>query len=255
MLDINTLRQVPLFADLPEQRLQWLEAHDIANGWKIASTLVTAGLLREWLENVLENVGDLLLGNVLNWIEVTLQEMGLLEEIDHCTARISTLVEAVKDYSYMDQAPLQEIDVHQGIESTLTMLSYKLKQGSVVVNREYDCEVPRISAYGSELNQVWTNLIDNAIDAINGQGQIWIRTSCESDFLLVEIADNGPGISPEIQSHIFEPFFTTKGVGEGTGLGLHIAYRIIVGQHQGDIRVSSQPGDTKFQVRLPIALS
>jgi signal transduction histidine kinase len=116
--------------------------------------------------------------------------------------------------------------------------------------------VPLISAYGRELNQVWTNLIDNAIDAVNGQGgQIWIRTNCESDFLLVEIADNGPGIPPEVQSHIFEPFFTTKGVGEGTGLGLHIVYRIVVGQHEGDIRLLSQPGDTRFQVRLPMNLS
>ncbi|NJM69645.1 MAG: cyclic nucleotide-binding domain-containing protein [Scytonema sp. RU_4_4] len=130
------------------------------------------------------------------------------------------------------------------------------EQLKFILTREYDCEVPLISAYGRELNQVWTNLIDNAIDAIHEQnGQIWIRTSCESDFLLVEIADNGPGIPPEVRSHIFEPFFTTKGVGEGTGLGLHIVYRIVVEQHQGDIRVLSQPGDTRFQVRLPMSLS
>jgi len=231
-----------------------LREHDIANSWKLASTLVTSGLDISWLENVQENVGDSLLGNVLFWIDVTLQELELLDEIEHSTVRISTLVQAVKDYSYMDQAPLQEIDVHQGIENTLTILSHKLKQG-VVVTREYDCDVPRISAYGSELNQVWTNLIDNAIDAMNGQGEIWIRTSCESDFLLVEIADNGPGIPGEIQAHIFEPFFTTKGVGKGTGLGLHIAYRVVVEQHQGDIRVVSKPGDTRFQVRLPMNLS
>ncbi|MBW4640162.1 MAG: hypothetical protein KME05_18420 [Gloeocapsa sp. UFS-A4-WI-NPMV-4B04] len=130
-------------------------------------------------------------------------------------------------------------------------LNNKLKQG-VVVTREYDRSLPRISAYGSGLNQVWTNLIDNAIDAMNGHGELWIRTSCENNHVLVEIADNGPGIPPEIQSHIFEPFFTTKGVGEGTGLGLHISYRVVVGQHQGDIQVISQPGDTRFQVRLPI---
>jgi signal transduction histidine kinase len=195
-----------------------------------------------------------LLGDVLTWIQVTLQELDLLEEIEHSTDRISTLVQAVKDYSYMDQAPLQEIDIHEGLESTLTILNHKLKQG-VVVKREYDCDTPRISVYGSELNQVWTNLIDNAIDAMNGQGEICIRTVCENDFLLVEIADNGPGIPPEIQCHIFEPFFTTKGVGQGTGLGLHIAYRVIVGQHLGDISVFSQPGKTKFQVRLPMNLS
>jgi signal transduction histidine kinase len=240
-------------SDREDEVTQWLEANDVGNSWKLAPTLVTAGLDIEWLENIKQNVGELLLSNVLAWIETTLQEMGLLDELDQCTNRISTLVNAVKDYSYMDRAPLQEIDVHEGIESTLTILSHKLKQGNVVVTREYDCEIPLISAYGRELNQVWTNLIDNAIDAINGQGgQIWIRTNCESDFLLVEIADNGPGIPLEVQSHIFEPFFTTKGVGQGTGLGLHIVYRIVVGQHQGDIRVLSQPGDTRFQVRLPL---
>jgi len=243
-----------LESDRSDEITQWLEEHDIANSWKLAPTLVTSGLDISWLENVQENVGDSLLGNVLFWIDVTLQELELLDEIEHSTVRISTLVQAVKDYSYMDQAPLQEIDVHQGIENTLTILSHKLKQG-VVVTREYDCDVPRISAYGSELNQVWTNLIDNAIDAMNGQGEIWICTSCESDFLLVEIADNGPGIPGEIQAHIFEPFFTTKGVGKGTGLGLHIAYRVVVEQHQGDIRVVSKPGDTRFQVRLPMNLS
>ena len=189
--------------------------------------------------------------------------MGLLDAIEHSTTRISTLVQAVKDYSYMDRAPIQEIDIHQGLESTLTILSHKIKQSKVVVTREYKCDIPHLSAYGSELNQVWTNLIDNAIDALEkkvGKSQfptptIWIRTNCESDFLLVEIADNGLGIPPEIQSQIFEPFFTTKGVGKGTGIGLHIAYQIVVGQHQGDIRVVSQPGDTRFQVRLPLRLS
>jgi signal transduction histidine kinase len=243
-------------SDREDEVMQWLEAHNVGNGWKLAPTLVTAGLDIDWLENVKKNVGELLLGNVLTWTEITLQEWGLLDELDHCTIRISTLVDAVKDYSYMDRAPLQEIDVHEGIESTLTILNHKLKHSNVVVTREYDCDVPIISAYGRELNQVWTNLIDNAIDAVNGQGgQIWIRTNCETDFLLVEIADNGPGIPPEVQSHIFEPFFTTKGVGEGTGLGLHIVYRIVVGQHEGDIRLLSQPGDTKFQVRLPMNLS
>lgn len=241
-------------SDREDELIDWLEIHDIANCWKIAPTFVAAGLDIDWLENVKHNVGDSLLGDVLTWIEVTLQEMGLLEEIEHSTVRISTLVQAVKDYSYMDQAPVQEIDIHEGLESTLTILTHKLKKGNVVVKREYDCNLPRLSAYGSELNQVWTNLIDNAIDAMNGQGQVLIRTSCESDFLLIEIADNGPGIPAEIQSHIFEPFYTTKGVGQGTGLGLHIVYRVVA-QHQGDINVSSEPGNTKFQVRLPLKLS
>ncbi|KYC38465.1 ATPase [Scytonema hofmannii PCC 7110] len=256
-------------SDLEEEFVQWLETYAVNNPWKLAATFVTSGLDIEWLENVRKNIDEGLLYNILAWIEVTLQETGLLDEIDHCTARISTLIEAVKDYSYMDKAALQEIDVHEGIESTLTILNHKLKQTNVEVIREFDCEIPRIYAYGNELNQVWTNLIDNAIDALvlgtrdkSSQSplpsplspipKIWIRTSCENDFLFVEIADNGLGIAQEIQSHIFEPFFTTKGVGQGTGLGLHIVYRIVVGQHQGDIRLFSQPGDTRFQIRLPM---
>jgi signal transduction histidine kinase len=150
----------------------------------------------------------------------------------------------------MDQAPLQEIDIHEGLENTLIILKHKLKSG-VVVKRDYNTHLPRISAYGSELNQVWTNLIDNAIDAIGGQGNLVLRTSREGDRILVEIIDDGPGIPPEVQSRIFEPFFTTKEVGKGTGLGLDIARRIVLGQHRGDIRVSSKPGETNFQVRLP----
>ena len=184
------------------------------------------------------------------WLEASLKGIGLLSEIEQSSTRISELVKAIKEYSYMDQAPLQEVDVHEGLENTLIILSHKLK-GSVEVTREYDRSLPRISAYGSELNQVWTNLIDNAIDAIGGQGQIWIRTWREQEQVLVEIADNGTGIPKELQERIFEPFFTTKGVGEGTGLGLGTSYRTVVG-HQGDIRVFSQPGDTHFQVRLPI---
>ncbi|MBW4577149.1 MAG: cyclic nucleotide-binding domain-containing protein [Aphanothece sp. CMT-3BRIN-NPC111] len=248
-------------SDREDEVIDWLEAHDISEGWKIAPTVVAAGFDINWLDNLKQNLAnDLLLGDVLTWIEAMQTEVELVDEIEQSSDRISKLVQAVKDYSYMDQAPLQEVDVHQGIESTLTILSHKLKQGVVVI-REYGCNLPRISAYGSELNQVWTNLIDNAIDAlqeVKDHGElrnIRIRTCCESDFLLVEIADNGSGIPPEIQSHIFEPFFTTKGVGQGTGLGLHIAYRVVVGQHQGDIKVVSQPGDTRFQVRLPLRLS
>jgi signal transduction histidine kinase len=151
----------------------------------------------------------------------------------------------------MDQAAFQEIDVHQGLENTLTILKNKLKHG-ITVKREYDPSVSRICAYGSELNQVWTNLIDNAIDAMRGQGELRIRTAHEQDNVLVEIADNGPGIPLAIQSRIFEPFFTTKGVGEGTGLGLDITRRIVVQRHHGDIRFNSREGDTRFQVRLPI---
>lgn len=184
--------------------------------------------------------------------------MSLLTEIDHSTERISTLIQAVKDYAYMDQAPLQDIDIHQGLESTLTMFSSRIKSG-IVIERDYGCELPQICAYGSELNQVWTSLIDNAIDAVEERAKqdktitptISIRTRCEPDRLLVEIVDNGTGIPEAVRSHLFEPFFTTKGVGKGTGLGLHIAYRVIL-KHQGDIQVQSRSGHTRIQVRLPL---
>ena len=174
----------------------------------------------------------------------------LTREIEAATGRISELVRAVKEYSYMDQLPQQEIDVHQGIENTLTMLKFRLKKG-VTVRREYDKTLPQIFAHGSELNQVWTNLIDNAIDAMGGKGELRIRTSLELDRVLVEIIDNGPGIPEEVKAHMFEPFFTTKEVGEGTGLGLDTVYRIVQ-SHHGEVRFESRPGMTDFQVRLPL---
>ncbi len=240
----------------------WLEAHDVANGWKLSPTLVAAGLDAEELDKIVAHVAPECLSDVLSWLEATLSGVGLLEELKLSSTRISELIAAMKDYSYMDQAPLQEVDIHEGIDSTLKILSYKLKQG-VVVKREYG-DLPRICAYGRQLNQVWTNLIDNAIDAMGGKGHIWIRTSREGDSpsgdssasrILVEITDDGAGIPSEIQPRIFEQFFTTKEVGKGTGLGLDIARRIVVGQHKGDIRFDSKPGDTRFQVRLPINLS
>jgi signal transduction histidine kinase len=273
-------------SDREEEITAWLETYNIEEAWKFSANLVAAGLDISWLENIVTKVGELFLGNVVSWIDISIQEVRLLNS----TTRISTLVQAVKDYSYMDKAPQQEIDIHEGLESTLTILSHKLKQGNITVNRDYGCNLPMLSAYGSELNQVWTNLIDNAIDAVNegvgsgewrvgngvkGEGEkennisslsspnpyyplsipsITIRTNCEDGFLLVEIGDNGLGISQDALRHIFEPFFTTKGVGKGTGLGLHIVYRIVVGQHQGDVRVVSQPGDTRFQVRLPLRI-
>lgn len=240
-------------SDREDEVTDWLEDHDVANGWKLAPTLVSAGLDIEQLDTLADNVAANL-SNVLTWLEATLAATGLINEIEQSTGRISELVKAVKGYSYMDQGPLQEIDVHEGIENTLTIFAYKLKQG-IVVTREYDRTLPRISAYGSELNQVWTNLIDNAIDATGGKGQIWIRTSSDHKCILVEIADNGPGIPPAIQPRIFEPFFTTKGVGKGTGLGLEIAYRIVVKKHKGDIYFESKPGDTRFRVHLPISHS
>jgi signal transduction histidine kinase len=157
----------------------------------------------------------------------------------------------MKDYSHLDKAPLEEIDVHDGLDSTMVIFSHKLKEGVKVV-RDYDRTLPRICARAGELNQVWTNIIHNAVDAMGGKGTLTIRTARERDCILVEIGDTGPGIPPELQRRIFEPFFTTKDVGHGTGLGLDISYRIVVRRHHGDIRVESKPGDTRFQVRIPI---
>jgi signal transduction histidine kinase len=237
-------------SDREDEVCDWLEAHDVSDGWKLAATLVSAGLDIAWLDTVAAKVPTDCLSDVLTWITTALTGVGVLSEIEHGSSRISQLVAAIKDYSFMDQAPRQDVDVHEGLESTITILSYKLKQG-VAVTREYDRSLPRISAYGSELNQVWTNLIDNAIEAMNRQGEIWVRTWREYDHLLVEVADNGPGIPPDIEHRIFEPFFTTKGVGQGIGLGLDMTYRI-VSKHKGNISFVSQPRDTRFQVRLPI---
>ena len=228
----------------------WLEQHEIADSWLLAPTLVSAGIDEERL-NTLANQLSGEVGDVLTWLEATLTMNGLVNEVEQSTARISQLVKAIKAYSYMDQGPLQEIDLHEGLENTLTILGHKLKRG-VTVTRTYDRNLPRICAYGSQLNQVWTNLIDNAIDAMNEKGKLSIRTVREDDRVLVEIADNGAGIPPGIQSRIWEPFFTTKGVGEGTGLGLDIARRIIVKQHNGNINLFSEPGNTRFEVRLPM---
>lgn len=241
-------------SDREDEIADWLESHGVMQGWKLAPTLVTAGINLQSLELVAARLPAATLSNAIAWLERTLTEVGLIAEIKQGATRISTLVKAVKDYSYLDRAPIQEIDIHEGLENTLAILAHKLNSG-VVVRREYDYNLPRIWAYGSELNQVWTNLIDNAIDAMGQQGNLVIRTSLAGDRILVEIIDDGLGIAPELQSRIFEPFFTTKAVGKGTGLGLDIARRIVVGQHKGEIRVDSQPGKTNFQVCLPLLAS
>ncbi len=238
-------------SDREDALTDWLEEHGISNGWQLAPTLVSAGVDEERLETLAKQMSKEALGEALTWLDATLTVSGLLEEVEQSTARISELVKAIKAYSYMDRAPLQEVDVHEGLDNTLTILHHKLKYG-ITVKRDYDPNLPRICAYGSELNQVWTNLLDNAIDAMKGKGEIKISTTRQHDSVMVEIADNGPGIPLEIQSRIFEPFFTTKGVGEGTGLGLDIARRIVVQKHRGDIRFDSKPGYTRFRICLPI---
>jgi signal transduction histidine kinase len=175
----------------------------------------------------------------------------LLNEIESGTSRISDLVRAVKEYTYMDQTPIQNVDIVKSLETTLTILNHKIKRG-VVVQRDYQKIPLLVNSFGSELNQVWTNLIDNAIDSMGGRGELRVRTYRDDNSVVVEIADNGPGMAADIQAHIFEPFFTTKGVGEGTGLGLDTVQRIVK-KHRGNIQVSSKPGDTRFQVWLPMA--
>ncbi len=240
-------------SECEEEISDWLEARRIADGWKLAPTFVRAGLHREELDALAECMKGQALSDALQWLEATWSSQELVKEIEQSMTRISDLVRAIKEYSYMDRADMQEVDVHQGLENTLVILGHKLKRGVTVI-REYADDLPRISAYGGALNQIWTNLIVNAIDAMNGQGNLWIRTSAKSDHILVEIGDDGPGIPPEIQGRIFEPFFTTKPQGEGTGLGLDTVYRIVQ-KHQGAIRFQSEPGDTCFQVRLPLTLS
>jgi signal transduction histidine kinase len=238
-------------ADREDALVEWLELHDVDDAWQLAPALLSANVDIGDLEAAAKELSPESLCDALWWLQANIEATGLTGEIEHSTGRISELVGAVKAYSYMDQAPVQELDVRDGLESTLVMLKYKLGEG-VKIRREYDLNLPRIDAYGGELNQVWTNLLDNAIDALDGNGEITIRTATEPEHVLVEIADNGPGIPSEIQSHIFEPFFTTKGVGQGTGLGLDISYRVVVNRHHGDLRVVSRPGETRFQVRLPV---
>jgi signal transduction histidine kinase len=237
-------------SDLEQEVASWLDRHNIANASRLASGLVEAGVDRAALEKLGARFPAGVLPHILARVVSSVGAERLTREIEASTARISELVRAIKEYTYMDQAPEQEVDVHRGIESTLTMLKFRLKHG-VEVKREFDPNLPRVFARGSELNQVWTNLIDNAIDAMGGKGELIIRTSRELDFILVEIIDNGPGIPDAVKPHLFEPFFTTKGVGEGTGIGLDTVYRIVRG-HRGEVSFESRPGRTSFQVRLPL---
>jgi len=237
-------------SDQEEMVGKWLEAHGVSSGWELAPTFVNAGLDPAWLNTLAAKVPVESFPDAIGWLEARLNFLALINQVEQSTGRIAELVKAVKSYSYMDQSPMQEVDIHEGIESTLTMLGHKLK--NVTVIRAFDRSVPHIMAYGSELNQVWTNLIDNAIHAVNGTGKICISTSLEHDQVVVEIVDFGAGIPPEVQGHLFEPFFTTKSVGTGTGLGLVISNRIVGDRHGGEIEFESHPGETRFKVRLPV---
>jgi signal transduction histidine kinase len=237
-------------SDREERITAWLEARNVPDAWKIAPAIADAGVETAKLECLAGQVGAEVLCDALTRIASLFTIARLIDEIQISTKRITVLVQAVKEYSYMDQAAMKEVDLHQGLENTLTILNHKLKGGISVV-REYDQSLPRICAFGGELNQIWTNLMANAIEAMHGNGELRVRTAKELDRVIVEIGDNGPGIPSDILPHIFEPFFTTKGVGEGTGLGLDTVSRI-VRNHHGEIRVSSHPGETRFQVYLPL---
>ena len=239
-------------SDREDAVADWLEEHGISGGWDLAPTFVQAGLEAAWLDQVAAVVDDGTLEGAVRWLNYTVETELLMNEIEDSTNRVSNLVTAAKQYSQLDRAPYQVIDIHELLKSTLLMLSGKLRDGITVV-KDFDRSLPPIPAYPAELNQVWTNLIDNAVSAMGGQGTLTIRTARDGDRILVEIGDTGPGVPAEIRNRIFEPFFTTKPVGEGTGLGLDISWRIVVNRHHGDLRVeSSSPGDTRFQVRLPI---
>jgi len=234
--------------DRVDQLQSWLEANGVESAWEIAPAMVNFG----WDVESLESLRTSSFFNLsVQWLGTSCLMMELLAEVQHATERVSGIVRAMKSYSYLDQAPLLEVDVHDGLENTLVIMQHKLKKG-VTVKREYAPDLPRIEAYASELNQVWTNIIDNAVDAMNGSGEIILRTRAEDNRVVVEIIDNGPGIPENIQSRIYEPFFTTKPPGSGTGLGLHISHDIIANRHRGQLLVRSKPGETVFKALLPI---
>ena len=238
-------------SDLEDQIDSLLRSHGQNDLWLLAAGLARRNVKPEIVESLFAKLDAGTARAALVRISASVEIATLLHEIESATSRISDLVGAIKEYTHMDQAPVQNVDVVKSLETTLTILNHKLKQG-VAVQRNYQPVPLLVNSFGSELNQVWTNIIDNAIDAMHGKGELRIRTYPEDGCVVVEIADNGPGIPDEVQPHIFEPFFTTKGVGEGTGLGLDTVQRI-VRKHQGNIQVISRPGDTRFQVRLPLA--
>jgi signal transduction histidine kinase len=229
----------------------WLLAQGVGKPWLLGPCLVSAGILQEELDPLAVALNREQFAAAIHWLASTLELNALMEDIRVGSVRISGIIRAMKSYSHLDQSPQQEVDIHEGIEDTLIIMQHRLKQG-VTVHREYDHSLPHLSVYGSELNQVWTNLIDNAIDAMSGKGDIVVRTYREMDEAVVEFTDNGTGIADDVMPHLFEPFFSTKPPGQGTGLGLDISYQTVVNRHRGALLVSSRPGQTTFLVRLPL---
>jgi len=238
-------------ADAEDAVTDWLDGHGIARSWELAPSFVQAGLDADWLEQVAAASQSDALDGAIRWLGYTVETELLITEISDSVTRISALVGAARQYSQLDRAPYQVVDIHELLDSTLLMLDNKIGPDIRVV-KDYDRTLPRVPGYPAELNQVWTNLIDNAVAAMDGTGTLTVRTAADRDRLLVEFADTGPGVPDEIKDRIFEPFFTTKPVGQGTGLGLDISWRIIVSRHHGDLKVQSVPGDTRFRVWLPL---
>ncbi|MGH3777596.1 MAG: ATP-binding protein [Pseudonocardiaceae bacterium] len=237
--------------DLEDELADWLDDHDVTQSWELAPVFVAGGLRVSDLEQVADTAPAESLEGALRWLAYTVDTENLIREIGDATARITALVAAAKQYSQLDRAPHQDIDLHEGLDATLVMLARKLGDGIRIV-KDYDREIPTVPAYPAELNQVWTNLIDNAADAMHGKGTLTVRTARDGEFALVEIGDTGDGVPPEAAKRIFEPFFTTKPVGQGTGLGLDVSWRVVVNRHHGDLQLKSHPGDTRFQIRLPL---
>jgi signal transduction histidine kinase len=237
-------------SDAEEELLGRLEALEVHEPWRLAEPLAAAGVDRAWLERVAELAGPAT-DAALRWVAATLTAGRLAAELEESTERMSALVGAVKSYAYMDRGDLVEVDLHEGLETTLTVLGYKLKHTAIEVVRDYDRTLPRLTVRGSELNQVWTNLLDNAIDALGERGRITIATRADGGCAVVEVADDGPGVPEDLAGRVFDPFFTTKDVGRGTGLGLATARRIVVERHDGSLTLESRPGRTVFGVRLP----
>jgi len=240
-------------SDLEDQIDSLLRSHGLSDMWQLAADLAHRSIKPEALESLFAILEPETARAALVRIAASVEVATLLNEIESGTARISELVKAIKEYTYMDQTPLQNVDIVKSLENTLTILNHKLKHG-VTVRRDYQKVPLLVNSFGSELNQVWTNIIVNAIEAMQGKGDLRVRTYREDNCVVVEIGDNGPGISADVLPHVFEPFFTTKGVGEGTGLGLDTVQRIVK-KHRGNIQVDSKPGDTKFQVWLPVSES